>query len=320
MGARPTSFKKGGGFLDGVDVTFVDYQFTDEFNGEPFKPGKIKDDKGKLIDKPHNVNAFITFQVDGAEEPTTTTLKVAGNFDDWAISDDGHAMWDASYETIEEAEANDADAKQLPAGTAFAKFVTSFVEADATGQLVESLPEARIDYSALIGARIRTVQKTDAERTKKYGQKKSKNGKSYDRKDLVVEQIYSFGGEEPVAQPTKPAVGNAKSAPAKAATKATTATKAAPVKAKGKPAPAPEPEFDLDAETSSALKEVLQAAGGSLKKGQLSMKLLNARMQHPEREAIRKRVFDDEFLASVDGVSYDKAKGTVTLDEVAAEA
>lgn len=318
MGARPTSFKKGGGFLDGVDVTFVDYQFTDEFNGEPFKPGKIKDDKGKLIDKPHNVNAFITFQVDGAEEPTTTTLKVSGNFDDWAISDDGHAMWDASYETIEEAEANDADAKQLPAGTAFAKFVTSFVEADATGQLVESLPEARIDYSALIGARIRTVQKTDAERTKKYGQKKSKNGKSYDRKDLVVEQIYSFGEEAEQAPAPTPAKAIPKPAAKAVATKP--AAKPTPAKAKGKPAPAPEPEFDLDAETSSALKEVLQAAGGSLKKGQLSMKLLNARMQHPEREAIRKRVFDDEFLASVDGVSYDKAKGTVTLDKVAAEA
>ena len=41
-GARPSSFKKGGGFLDGVDLTIVDYQFTDEFNGQPFKPGKIK--------------------------------------------------------------------------------------------------------------------------------------------------------------------------------------------------------------------------------------------------------------------------------------
>ena len=308
MGARPTSFKKGGGFLDGVDLTLVDYQFTDEFNGEPYKPGKIKDAKGKLIDKPHSVNAFITFQVDGAEEPTTTTLKVAGNFDDWNISEDGHAMWDAEYETIEEAEANDDTAKQLPAGTAFAKFISSLVDA---GFPVDLIPEHRIDYSSIIGARFRTVQRVDVERTKQFGQKiNKKTGKGFDRKDLVVEQYY---GE---AETSAAAPAPAKKTATKPAAAKATARPAAAAPAKKTTKPAAAPAFDLDAASSEALREVLSANGNSLKKSQLSMKILSARMNDPNREAIRKRMFDDEFLGSVEGVSYDKAKGLVTLEAV----
>src|SRR5213593_1624882 len=99
MGARPSSFKKGGGFLNNVDGTFKGYQFTDEFNGEPFNPkAKGKDGKPRF----HSLYFVPSVRVDGADEDVTTTMFVGG-FDDWNVSNDGLTIWDSSYDTEEEA-------------------------------------------------------------------------------------------------------------------------------------------------------------------------------------------------------------------------
>lgn len=299
MGARPTSYKRGGGFLDGVDATIVDYVFTDEFNGEPFKPHKIKGPDGKPTDAPHNLYCFLTVQVDGAEEPTTTTIKV-GNWDDWNVSEDGKTIWDASFETVEEAEENDAKARQIASGSAFGKLMASVCEA---GFPMSLLPEARNNFEAIVGARVRFVQRKDEERTKKFGQRKSKDGKSYDRKDLVVDQVYSYEGSEEQA-PAAPAPAKKPAAAAKPGVKAP---------AKGAPKA---PAFDLDAETSATLKDILAAAKGApVKKNNLSMAVLKVRMNDKNREAIRKRIFDDAFLKLQDGWTYNQPKGTITLAE-----
>lgn len=290
-GARPSSFKKGGGFLDGVDLVIKDYQFTDEFNGEPFKPGKIKGSDGKPIEKPHTLNVLLTVRVDGADEDTTTTLKAAGNFDDWEVSEDGY--------TITPVE----DGKELAAGTAFAKFISSLCEAPLAGggenTIEQLLPEDSINYQSIIGTRLRTVQKTDDERTKKFGQKvDKKTGKKYDRKDLVVETVYELSGAEP-AKPAKSKGGKA-NPPSKTA--------------KGKPAPAANAGEDLDTLSKTTLIEILADAGGSIAKSKLSMKVLTKLMKHPQREDVRKLIFTDDFLAQEDGWSYDKAKQLVTLE------
>ena len=61
MGARPSSHRKAGGFLNGVDGTILDYQFTDAFNGEPWKPGKVKDKKtGKIKDRFHTLYGVLS--------------------------------------------------------------------------------------------------------------------------------------------------------------------------------------------------------------------------------------------------------------------
>lgn len=285
-GARPSQFKKGGGFLDGVDVVIKDYQFTDEFNGEPFKAGKIKGADGKPMEKPHTLNCLLTVRVDGADEDTTTTLKVAGNFEDWNVSEDGY--------TIEPAE----EGKELAAGTAFAKLITSLCEADP--RIEALLPEDSINYQGIIGTRVRLVQRKDEERTKKFGQKvDKKTGKGYDRKDLVVEQVYELPGSEPAKKTT----GGKANPPSKTA--------------KGKPAAAAQGD-DLEQLSKDTLVSIIADAKGSIAKSKLSMKVLTKLMQHPLREDVRKLVFSDAFLALEDGWTYDKSKQIVSLQEVAA--
>src|SRR6266850_1121505 len=192
MGARPSSFKRGGGFLDGVDLTITGYQYTDEFNGEAFKPGKMKDVKGKLIDRPHTLNVLLSVRVDGADEDTTTTLKAAGDFKAWEVSEDGQDV------------TPNEDGAEFSARSAWSKFITSLVRPTdgEDGFPEERLPEDTFNYSAIIGTRARTVQRVDAERTKEFGKKvDKKTGKEYERKDLVVEHVYSLSEDE--TQPAK---------------------------------------------------------------------------------------------------------------------
>jgi len=282
-GARPSQFKKGGGFLDGIDLVIKDYQFTDEFNGQPFKPGKIKGQDGKPIEKPHTLNVLLTVRVEGADEDTTTTLKAANNFDAWEVSDDGYTITPAEEGT------------ELSAGTSFAKFITSLCEANA--EIEALLPEDSINYQGIIGTRLRTVQRTDAERTKKFGQKvDKKSGKGYDRKDLVVEQVYELPGSQPAAK----SKGGKANPPSKTA--------------KGKAAPAAAQGDDLDTLTKETLLVVIADNKGSIAKSKLSMKFLTKLMSHPQREDARKLVFSDDFLAQEDGWSYDKAKQIVSIE------
>lgn len=281
MGARPSSFKKGGGFLDGVDLVIKDYQFTDEFNGEAFKPGKIKGADGKPMEKPHSLNVFITVRVEGADEDTTTTLKAANNFDEWDVSEDGYTITPKT------------EGQELSAGTSFAKLISSLCEVEPKAEAL--LPEDVINYQGIIGTRLRTVQKTDAERTKKFGQKvDKKTGKGYDRKDLVVEQVYELPSAAPATKSGKPAA-------ARVAAKAGTKSKAAPA------------GEDLEQLSKDTLVSIIADAGGEIAKSKLSMKVLTKLMKHAQREDVRKLIFTDEFLAQEDGWSYDKAKQLVSI-------
>lgn len=284
MGARPSSFRKGGGFLDGVDVVISDYQFTDQFNGEDFKPGKIKGNDGKPMDKPHTLNVLLSVRVDGAEEDTITTLKAASNFDEWKVSEDGHTITPVTK------------GQNLAAGTSFAKLISSLCAAGFDENL---LPEDDINYEAIIGQRVRLVQRVDEERTKKYGLKKDKkSGKSYERKDLVVDQVYGAVAAAP-----------------KAAGKTTAKTTAKPAAGKsvaGKKVAAA-PVVDIEQLSKDTLVEIATEAGGSIQKSKLSMKVLTKLMKHDNREDVRKLIFTDEFLSLEDGWTYNKAKGIVEV-------
>lgn len=302
MGSRPSTFKKGGGFLDNVDVTLIDYRFTDEFNGEPFKPGKIKDTKGRPIDKPHTLNCFLIFRVDDAEENTSTTLKAATKYEDYLVSDDGHS--------VTSAEGGECSLNQ---NSATAKFFASLVHPVGGGpgfdenQLSEDLN--LVDFSPTLGHRFRTTQQPWSEEQLKSIEKlgasrlkKGKDGKEYDRKDLVVESYYGPG--EPIA-----AVATKKTAAkAPVATKAAAGKKTAPV------ATAAAPAVDIDELAKATVQEIVVEAGeGGIAKSKLSMKILNKLMRHESREDVRKWVFSDENLGSVDGVAYDKSTGLLTV-------
>src|SRR5216684_3182420 len=98
MGSRPSQFSRGGGYLNDVNVTIVSYVFTDAFPNkdgelEPFTPGKIKGFDGKgLIEKPHNLNLVLSIRVDDAKEDQWLPLKVASNYDNFTVSEDGQTV------------------------------------------------------------------------------------------------------------------------------------------------------------------------------------------------------------------------------------
>jgi hypothetical protein len=281
MGARPSSFKKGGGFLNNVDAVIVGYEFTDEFNGEPFKPGKDPKTKKKRF---HSLNVLLSVRVEGADEDETTTL-FAGGFDDFTIDDDGHTI------------VPNEDGHELGANTAFAKLITSLVEA---GFPETNLPEDRINYESIIGTRVRFVQRKNEEETKRLGKRKDKKtGKEYDRNDLVVDQVYELPG-------TAPAKGKGG--------KANPPAKTGKGKTNGSVKLAAAPEVDLEQLAKDTLATIVVDAGGSIAKSKLSMKVLTKLMKDPNREDVRKLIFTDEFLAQEDGWSYDKAKQLVTID------
>ncbi len=266
-GARPSTFRKGGGgFLDGVDGVIVNYQFTDEFNGEPFVPGKSAAGKERF----HSLYARLSVRVDGAEEDTTTTL-FAGGADDFDISDDGYTL------------TSDED-KSLSGTTAWGKFIQSLVEA---GFDENTLPEDSVNFQAIIGTRARFVQRVDAETTKKLGKKiDKKTGRAYDRKDLVVDNVYSVATP---AKASKPAAKTAKGNAVK---------------------PAAVDLTDLAVET---LQSIVSKAGGKIAKSKLSMQVLKALVGRPECEAVRKLINTDDFLSGVEGVEFDGT--TVSVSE-----
>lgn len=281
MGARPSSFKRGGGFLNNVDGVISDYQFTDEFNGKPFVPGRDPKTKKERF---HSLYCVLSVRLEGADKDETTTLFVGGA-EDFVVSEDGHTLTPAE------------EGRELGASTSFAKFITSLVQAGFPETL---LPEDDINYEAIVGTRVRFVQRKNEEDTKKLGKRKdAKTGKEYDRVDLVIDQVYDLPG--------------ATSAPA--ATKGKAPAKAAPkTAAKGKPAPAPAAEeVDIEQLTKDTLVSILADAGGSIAKSKISMKVLTKLMQDPNREDVRKLVFTDDFLALEDGWTYNKAKQLVTI-------
>ena len=311
MGARPSQFKKGGGFLNNVDGVITGYQFSDEFNGEPFKPGR--DPKTKK-DRFHSLYVPLSVRVDGADEDVTTTL-FAGGFDDFNISEDGLTIWDAEYGTEEEAIAAGAEARQLGANTSLAKFINSLVrpvDDPDNGFPEESLPEESINFEPIIGTRVRFVQRDD-ESMKGKKRKDKKTGKEYNYQNLLVSTVYSLPGaeQEPAPAPkkgTKP-VGKVAAKPL-----GKTATK--PVAGKtGTVPPKKSEKVDIPELAQQILQTVLTESGGTTTKTKLGMKVLAKLMKQPDvRESVRTWLFDDNNLSDIEGVTYNKAKGTITLD------
>ena len=192
MGARPSSFKKSGGFLNGVDGVISGYQFTDEFNGVAFVAGKDPKTKKERF---HSLYTVLSVRVDGADEDVTTTL-FTGGADDFEVTDDGHTL-----SPIEEG-------RELGANTPFAKLVVSLVEA---GFPESNLPEDVINFESIIGTRARFEQRVNVEDTKKLGKRKDKKtGKEYERQDLVITQVYELASKIVKAAPKAP-VKSAKS-------------------------------------------------------------------------------------------------------------
>jgi hypothetical protein len=295
MGARPSGYKKSGGFLNGVDGTITAYRFTDDQPSKDgpvaFKAGKVKGTDGKLKERFHTLYMELSARADGAKEDVTTHL-FGGGYDDFTVSEDGLTLT-----AIE-----DGAPVTLGGNTDVARFVTSLVEAGFPETNFDE-DETQINFEPMVGARVRFVQRRDEEATKKFGKRVDKRtGKSYDRQYLVVDQVYDLAQAETKTNGAAKTIKKAAAAPAKAVTPAK-GTK--PAKAAAE---------DVSELATQTLLDILGENDNSIQKIKLSTRILQRLMKHPQRDDVRKWLFNDENLAGIEGVSYDQAEGTISVE------
>lgn len=280
MGARPSSFKKGGGFLNNVTGVISDYQFTDEFNGVAWKPGKNPKTGKPLF---HSLYCVLSVRVDGADEDVTTTLFVGGA-DDFEVSDDGHGLTPVE------------DGRELGASSSFAIFITSLCQAGFPDTL---LPEDEINFEAIIGTRAHFIQKKDVDATTKLGKRKDKKtGKEYDRQNLEIDTVIDLPG--------------AAEAPAKAGKPGKAG--------KGKPAPVEDDfdVTDYTEATIKAVLEAKGGTIEKPKLGMavLGYLMKNKKLTSDQRDEIRNWLTDDDNLDTLvegDVITFNKKKGQIAL-------
>ncbi len=286
MGARPSTFRKGGGgFLNGVDGVISGYRWTDQFNGEDFEPGKKP---GTKEDKFHSLFLELSARADDADEDLTQNL-FAGGYDDYEVSED-----ELTLTNVEGGECS------IGANTPAGKFLASLVEA--------GFPESKfsedtdsVNVEPMVGTRVRFGQAVvigkDGKPRKRIAKKGKFKGREFDDTTTVIEQVYEVAG--------KAGKKGAKAESAKS----------------GKKSKAAEPDDDEETVESLAtafLVKIVTANKGKMAKGKVSMQLLkpeNGLFKHPEREAIRKLLNSDKFLNTEDGWSYDEDKEIITVED-----
>lgn len=191
--ARPTSFKRSGGFLNNVDGVISGYEFTDEFPG-----GTKQAKKGDF----NPLYFLLKVRVDGADDDIQTTL-FAGSADDFEISRDGATLTPV------------AEGVGLRESSDLAHFMATLLDsgfpAANTELFYSDSPEDAIDFRAIVGTRVRFVQAKDDEATKRLGPRKDKKtGKSYDRQRLEVTKVYALPASRQATAPARAAKGGGK--------------------------------------------------------------------------------------------------------------
>lgn len=280
--SRPSAFKQGGsgGFLNNVDVTWDDYEFTTDFPGST-GGGKSRDDDYSPL------YGVLTFSVDGADEPVTTTLYF-GNANDFTIENEGKTLVSIDDDT------------QVPLNQPFGRFINSLCENGFDDSL---FPEENVNYEAALGTRLRLKQVDEVDKDGKVKKRVAKKGK-YKGKEFPVQNPQVVRVYEAEAKPTKAI-----------ATKG--GTKAAPVKGgKAKAVESDEPDLNaIGVETLLAL--LRKQKGNTIQKRSLTVPISTLLGKHPERENVRRLVFSDDFLETQQGWSYNKASKTqdITLDK-----
>ena len=280
MGARPSTFRAGGGgFLNNVDGVIAGCRFTDEFNGEPFVAGKKP---GTQDAKFHSLFLELSARLDGADEDITQNL-FAGNADDFEFEDGP---------TLTAADGGECSIGQnTPAG----KFIASLVEKGFPEANLSDDPNS-INFDPIIGTRVRFTQEVvvgkDGKPRKRIAKKGKFKGREFDDTTTVVGQVYELPGK--AGKGAKTATGK-------------------------KAAAAPVEEEDagesVEALAGSTLIDIVRANKGKMETKKLSMAVLQKLMKHPQREDVRKLFKSDEFLETEDGWDYNAKKGVVTVDE-----
>lgn len=281
MGARPSTFRKGGGgFLNNVDGTIVGYRWTDQFNGEDFVPGK-KDGKEKF----HSLFMEISIRLDGADSDETQNL-FAGGYDDYEVSEDGLTLT-----------AQDGGECSIGQNTPAGKFLASLVEKGFPEKLLSDDPDS-INVEPILGTRVRFAQETvmgkDGKPRKRVAKKGKFKGREFDDTTTVVAQVYDLPGK--AGKGGKPAAAKTGKA------------------AKEEDANEDEEgDQTVEALAGETLIDIVKANKGKMAKEKLSMAILQKLMKHPQREPVRKLLKSDDFLETEDGWEYNAKKGVVTV-------
>ena len=277
MGARPSSFKTGGGYLNNIDATITGFSFL---RGET----KIAT-KGKNIGQPFTPLSLVpSFRADGADVDQTQRLLIGDATWFGDISEDGKTL-------------STPEGQNIGANTEAGMFISSLVKPLDGGK---GFPEenfsdsdTEISFSPAVGTRVSLTQVVNVEKTKNQGQQVGKDGKKYDRKDLKVKSVLAVGAGEAV----KGAKASAKPAAGKKAAVAA--------------------EADIDSLSAEVLVAVLNDAKvcpeGSISRLKLPVHVAKKSATSPHKDAIRPRVFSVEFLALERGWAYDADSETIVL-------
>jgi hypothetical protein len=271
---RPSLFRKNtGGRLNGVEGTITGYELTTVF---PFGEGKSKFEGTPIY-------AVLTVRPDGADEDIIEPLK-AGKEEDFTINDDCLSLTPAN------------EGQGIHPSSKFGKFLAGMIENSKDLLTEEDLgftnwPENRLDFSRMIGARVRFTRVKDAELQEKFGPKKYKakdgTSKEADRDYLTVAEVYSVA-------PVRGAKGAAKG-------KAKVET------------------VDVNAIADDVTAAVVEKKGGTLNRNRLSAELQVMKGKYPsangEWKDIAALVMTPAYLidAAERGIiNYDEKKQVLT--------
>lgn len=244
-----------------------------EITGYEFTNKNVKGEKSEWV-------YFVpTIKRDGAADEVTQHFFVGG-VDQYTISKDGQSL-------------SSEDGVVLGKTTPITRLLESMMD---NGLDESELPDLAggddLELSALVGRRFRFVQEVDEKATKELGKRKGTGkhkGKEFNRTNTVVSKVYDVD--------------------AKAAKGGKSAGKTNG-KAAGKSKKDDDGD-DLQEEAVAVLTDLLSdIKDGEIPRAKLSMALTKKLMKNENREALRKLITSDDFLALEEGwsVGDDKAE------------
>lgn len=221
--------------------------------------------------------------VDGKKQPETQHLFLGG-LEEWEISADG-------------SEVRHREGNNDPTATCGIFLGSLAAAADAAGvdaRLPDTEAGEPLNVSGILGLRVRLDQQKDEKATEKLGRRKSKRGKGeYDRTNTIVSKVYGRAAQQTTVA-------------AKGAAKTPAARKGAST------------DFNLDDAATSIVVGLLAAAKDrTLTKAKIRVPVIQETASNktyaPYRAELQTRIFDDAFLSSIEGVTFDKASQTLSL-------
>lgn len=270
--------KRSGGFWQDVDGVITGYKWST-------RAPKAGGGEGEQTEW---VSLVPSILVDGKKAPETQHMKL-GSIEEWTISED-------------EQIATATDGNHDPRWVA-GEFLGSLAAAAEAAGIDARLPDTEagepLDLRGIVGLRVRLGQQKDEKATDKLGRRKSKRGAEYDRTITVVTKVYGRVEQQQAAtRAAGKAAGNGKQTTRAAAGNGTA--------------------FDVDeAARGIVLNLLADAKDNTLTKAKIRVPVIQLTASDPTyapyRVELQKRIFEDAFLSSIEGVTFSPDKQTLSL-------